>query len=274
MTSSGLSAALEVARDHGIEAADPVVLQETNNLVAWLRPHEVVVKVGRRPGRDQALRLEHRVCTVLAARGMPVVRPIEGIAPVRHEVTGFTVTLWRRVRSDPDAMLDPRLVGRSLQAVEDALEVSALELPDFREELARAERALENDVAMAAMERSELAFLRDAWCDLRRGLASVEGIRFHALHGEPHDTNYLATAEGICWLDFESVCRGPLEWDLAFLPEEALSAFSGFHEELLALLRVVNAARLATWCWVARVPDMRRYGEHQLDLVRAWRSGR
>jgi len=35
------------------------------------------------------------------------------------------------------------------------------------------------------------------------------------LHGEPHDGNRISTAAGIRWIDFESCCVGPLEWDLA-----------------------------------------------------------
>lgn len=152
------------------------------------------------------------------------------------------------------------------------LEASGLELPGVEEELARAERALKSDAAMAAMPRPELTLLREAWNDLRRRLASLEATRPRALHREPHEANYLVTAEGICWLDFESVCKGPLECDLAFLADDALAAYSRVDQDLLALLRVVNAARSAIWCWVSRAPELRRYGEHQLGLVQAWRS--
>jgi hypothetical protein len=64
-------------------------------------------------------------------------------------------------------------------------------------------------------------------------------------------------------------CRGPIEWDLAFLPEEARANFSTVDEDLLAVLSSLNSARVATWCWVqARFPLMRRHAEHHLGLLR------
>lgn len=35
------------------------------------------------------------------------------------------------------------------------------------------------------------------------------------LHGDMHPGNLLATHTGHRWIDFEDVCVGPLEWDLA-----------------------------------------------------------
>jgi hypothetical protein len=53
--------------------------------------------------------------------------------------------------------------------------------------------------------------------------------------------------------------------DLAFLPDGARAAFTDVDLELLALLKVLNSARVATWCWVeAHFPEMRAHGEHHL----------
>jgi Phosphotransferase enzyme family len=269
---SGLQAAIEVAEQFRIDVVDPVILQETNNTVVWLRPHDLVAKVGTRLDRAEALIREHQVCTVLLAQGTPVARPLEQTAPIRHDPSGFAVTLWHRVRSDPNVVLDPGAVGRSLQVIHRALEAPSLELPDFREDLVRARRALGDDVAMAEMSPSDLTLLRDGFNDLYE-LVEDRSFREQPLHGEPHNGNYLATTQGICWLDFESVCRGPLEWDLAFLPDEELSSFGSVDEDLLSLLRTVNSARVATWCWIqARFPEMRWHGQHHLSLVKDWRS--
>jgi Ser/Thr protein kinase RdoA (MazF antagonist) len=49
------------------------------------------------------------------------------------------------------------------------------------------------------------------------------------LHGDAHTGNVLLTPGGSRWTDFEDVCVGPTEWDLASLtvPEEALAAYPG-----------------------------------------------
>lgn len=269
---SGLEVAIEVAEQYGVDVLDPLILQETNNTVVWLRPHALVAKVGTLRDRGEGLIREHQMCKLLLARGAPVARPLERATPIRHDPSGFTVTLWHHVELDPNVVLDPSVVGSSLRAIHGALETTSLALPDFREDLVRARRALADDVAMAEMSSSDVTCLREAFSDLY-GLVEGRTFQEQPLHGEPHDGNYLATTEGICWLDFESVCRGPVEWDLAFLPDEALSSFGDFDEALVSLLRTVNSARVATWCWVqARFPEMRWHGQHHLSLVKAWRS--
>ena len=42
----GMRAAINVASRLGLHADDPVLIQETNNTVVWLRPHPVIAKVG------------------------------------------------------------------------------------------------------------------------------------------------------------------------------------------------------------------------------------
>jgi thiamine kinase-like enzyme len=41
------------------------------------------------------------------------------------------------------------------------------------------------------------------------------------LHGDAHPGNLIATHDGLMWIDFEDVCRGPLEWDLASMMDPA-----------------------------------------------------
>lgn len=78
------------------------------------------------------------------------------------------------------------------------------------------------------------------------------------------------TAHGLRWLDFESCCVGPLEWDLAFQSAEVSAAFPDVDGDLLRRLSRLNSARVATWCWgQARFPEMRRHGEVHLDALRA-----
>jgi Ser/Thr protein kinase RdoA (MazF antagonist) len=112
-------------------------------------------------------------------------------------------------------------------------------------------------------------FLREAFGEL---MVSLDGLAFteHAIHGEPHRGNCLATRAGPRWIDFEDACRGPVEWDLAFLTQEARGTFENIDHTLLELLTTLNSARVATWCWVqARFPAMRSHGQQHLSLVRA-----
>ncbi len=143
-----------------------------------------------------------------------------------------------------------------------------VDLPDFREDLRLARAALEDDSNLVALASADRDLLRQVFDTLLPDLHARE-FRGRPLHGEPHDGNRLVTADGIRWIDFEKSCRGPLEWDLAFLPGEACEGFGDIDEALLDLLSLLNSARVATWCWVqARFPEMRWHGEHHLAIVR------
>lgn len=261
-------AAVEVGTAQGIDASDPVLLQETNNVVVWLRPSTVVAKVATRADAKLDLRLEHAVATELAALGADIAYPLQEAQPVEDRWSGFVVTLWERLdRITADA--SDRTLSMSLAALHGALAKTLTALPSFRTELARARRALDDDDFMAALAPQHRAFLR---CVYDASLEEIDGLALdrQRLHGEPHDGNRILTAHGLRWIDFESCCVGPLEWDLAYQSDEVVSTFPAVDLGLLRRLRHLNRARIATWCWgMARFPEMRWHGQVHLDALRA-----
>ena len=263
-------AAVEVAQQLGLIVDEPVLIQETNNTVVWLRPHAIIAKVGTHADSADGLVREHEVASALAALGAPVGPPLPGASPLRHSATGLVVTLWSRLDHDTDVQAPGPIVGTSLRQVHEALSICDLALPSFRIGLERARAALADDIRVAALDAVDRAFLRTAFDELVAELGD-RVLSERPLHGEPHDGNCLLTPGGLRWIDFENACRGPLEWDLAFLPDNALKPFGDVDLELLELLRALNSACVATWCWVqARFPEIRWHGKHHLAVVRAW----
>lgn len=261
---SAISAAVEVGRRHGVNAADPKVVQETNNTVVWLRPEPVIAKVATRTEARGDLRLEHAVAVELAAVGADIAVPLPEASPSAHNETGFVVTLWRRIEGARGVALSADELAASLRRLHGALRETKTKLPSFPAALVRAREALHNDGFTAALAPSDRTFLRVTIDD---GLGLLDGLTFEErrLHGEPHDANRLVTATGLRWIDFESCCTGPVEWDLAFQPPEVIEHFPDIDPELLILLRRLNSARVATWCWGrARFPEMRRHAEMHL----------
>ena len=264
----GMRAAIEVATQLGLHVDDPVLIQETNHTVVWLRPYPIIAKVGTRSGSAVALNHEYEVASALTAGGAPVAPPVPDMRPIRDLHSGFLMTFWTRLDNDASAVVGEVDVGLSLQSVHEAMARIAVELPNFRVGLERTQVALSDDARMTALSTEDRVFLRNAFSDL---MQSLDGFTFpeQGLHGEPHVGNYLSTGAGLRWIDFEDACQGPLEWDLAFLAEEARAVFENVDRPLLELLMTLNSARVATWCWVqARFPEMRRHGEYHLDLVR------
>ncbi len=259
---------MEVGTACGIQVTEPVLLQETNNTVVWLRPSSVVAKVATRNASKLGVRREHTLGSELATLGADIAIPLPGLEPVEHLPTGFVVTLWERLER-VEAQAADRLLSHSLAALQAALAKTRTKLPSFRAELMRARLALDDNAFMVALAPADRTFLRSVY---DASLAELDGVDFdrRRLHGEPHDGNRVMTAHGIRWIDFESCCVGPVEWDLAFQSAEVSSRFSDVDGDLLRRLRRLNGARVATWCWgMARFPEMRRHGEFHLHALRA-----
>jgi hypothetical protein len=269
VTSVAASAAFRVAAKHGYKTEDPVVLQETNNTIVWLRPHAIIAKVGKWRHSVETLVREHAVAVALAAGGGPIGPPLAGVEPTHDQETGFLVTLWTRFAHDPRCEVAPTAVGRSLQRLHKDLALYEGELPSFHQvSLNPARAALDDDGLMAALPTGDRSMLRAAF-DRLRAEVDAHGYIEQPLHGEPHRGNLLVTPTGLRWIDLEDVCVGPLEWDLAFLPAKALSQFPVVDPELLGLLRPLQSACLATWCWLrSEFEEMRRDGEYHLEQVR------
>jgi Ser/Thr protein kinase RdoA (MazF antagonist) len=263
------SAAVRVAMDLGLDVRDPVLLHETNNTVLWLQPEAVVAKVATRPDAMQGLRLEWRVATELAGLAAEIAAPLPRVGPTVHEPTGFVVTLWERVAGEPHVDVAATKIAQSLLRLHAALDRTDVPLPSFRSHLLRARTALDDDGFPAALPVDERVFLRSAFDD---GLSRLDRLTLpeRRLHGEPHNGNRLWTGTEIRWIDFEDCCTGPAEWDLAFQPEAFDHLFPDSDRDLLDLLRLLNSARVATWCWAqARFPEMRQHGDVHLRRLHA-----
>lgn len=178
------------------------------------------------------------------------------------------VTLWERLDSDSKRLIEPSDIGESLRELHKALDRYAGNLPSFEVSLDLAREALADDELMRSLREDDRGLLRREFDRLREE-AEMRGYPERSLHGEAHDRNLLSTPDGLRWIDLEGVCMGPLEWDLAFLPEEAAKLFPEADPELLRLLRTLNSARVATWCWAGwEFPELHWHARHHLEEVR------
>lgn len=80
----------------------------------------------------------------------------------------------------------------------------------------------------------------------------------------PHSGNSLSTPSGLLLLDFETACRGPLEWDLSAMRDDDIRAFPSVDRDALSLLR-----RVRTLC-VAVTLDEPDRGIESTDVMGRW----
>nr|WP_238412446.1 phosphotransferase [Saccharothrix deserti] len=96
------------------------------------------------------------------------------------------------------------------------------------------------------------------------------GAAEQLLHGEPHPGNLLSTRDGLLFIDFETCCRGPIEFDVAHVPEEVSARCPDIDQVLLAECRRLVLAMVAAWRWDLRdeFPDGHQHGRNILSLLR------
>jgi hypothetical protein len=59
----------------------------------------------------------------------------------------------------------------------------------------------------------------------------------------------LSTETGLLFIDLETCCRGPVEFDLAHVPEDVSERYADADEELLSECRILVLAMVAAWRW-------------------------
>jgi thiamine kinase-like enzyme len=105
---------------------------------------------------------------------------------------------------------------------------------------------------------------------LRRAIVDGDAPE-QLLHGEPHPGNLLRTNRGLLFIDLETCCHGPVEFDIVHAPEEVSEYYPDADPELLCQCRVLMLAMIATWRWDRddQLPNGRRLGLEWLSEMRA-----
>jgi hypothetical protein len=59
----------------------------------------------------------------------------------------------------------------------------------------------------------------------------------------------LTTKNGLLFIDLETCCRRPVEFDLVHTPEEVSEHYPGANQDLLRECRILVLAMITTWRW-------------------------
>ena len=102
------------------------------------------------------------------------------------------------------------------------------------------------------------------------------------MHGEPHPGNLLRTRKGLLFIDFETCCRGPVEFDIAhglfasedgraLDAEEVCEHYPGADQDLIEQCRILIWAMITTWRWRQddQLPNGRYWRIEGLNQLRA-----
>lgn len=249
----------------------PRILKDSNNTIVHLAPLPLVAKVGTSHFRDaslEALDRELDVARHLASKDAPIVIPSADPPAGPHRVEGLIVTLWR-FYEDRGPLGESPSFGRLLAGIHGALLDYQGALPWFSAELDDVGQILTDRKRLTRLSNEDHAFLVRIHEELQPIALSPPGLP-RPLHGSPHTGNWLNGPAGLLLLDFETACRGPVEWDLSAMGDEALDAFPHANRDLLSLLRRMRSLCVAVKCWLdpERAPEVGEAAVVHLRLLR------
>jgi aminoglycoside phosphotransferase (APT) family kinase protein len=265
-----VAAAMAVASEAGLTVDDAVIVHDSNNLVVRLMPANLLARIA--PSDHQASLREIELAQELVEVGAPVAALASGVDPKVFERDGFAITFWTYYEQvETTGQVSPTDYASALRRLHDSFREIDLETPHFTNRVEEAELLVTNREATPMLTDSDRALLFDTL--KRRTRAIVDrSTSEQILHGEPHPGNLLNTRDGLLFVDLETTCRGPIEFDLAHVPVAVSDGYTGADREMLRDCQLLVLAMVAAWRWDRhdQFPNGREAGE---DLLRALRDG-
>ncbi len=247
-----LAAASKAAASVGLGTVTPELLHLGNHTSARVAPWPIVARIASGPSfdySDGSIARELSIGNHLAARRAPSVRPadIEDAGP--HVVDGCVVTFWTLVEgARVTTERDKRMAAAALRALHDALADVSGDLPSFMEKITSCESMLAHADVAPRLAAADRFFLQNVYERVSNDLKGIGGT-CRPIHGDSHVGNAFMTSDGPIWMDLESVCVGPIEWDIGFLPSATWSEFNDADTTLIRTLADARSLCVATWCW-------------------------
>lgn len=263
-----VAAAMSIASSLGLTVDDAVVLNDSNKLTLRLLPCDVLARVA--PVAHQVAEFEVELAQRLTESGCPVASLEPRVAPRAYERDGFVVTLWTYYEAVTPQEASPADYADALARLHAGMRKLDVPTPHFTDRVEQAQRLVANRDRTPALADADRELLGDTLRRLRRVIGERGGAQ-QLLHGEPHPGNVLTTKNGLLFIDLETCCRGPVEFDLAHAPEEVGEHYPGVDQDLLREYRILVLAMITTWRWDRgdQLPDGRRLGTEWLSQIRA-----
>ncbi|EWM12147.1 phosphotransferase enzyme family protein [Kutzneria sp. 744] len=198
----------QACRQVGLDPAGAALVRLVNNAVFRLVRHRVMVRVTLIEG------LAHRAHTavsagrMLAAHGIPAVRPLLGISNPVH-LDRHAVSFWKEV-VDTGATPTAVQLGDLLTRLHN-LRTAGLGLPSWNPIAELRSRI----TATHGWDRGDVDFLWRRCEAVESALAALDyPLPAGVIHGDAHLGNMITTPAGPVLCDLDTVCVGPREWDL------------------------------------------------------------
>jgi Ser/Thr protein kinase RdoA (MazF antagonist) len=257
------AAALDLAVD------DAIVVHSSNKLTVRLLPCDVLARIA--PEAHQVAQFEIELAGRLAETGSPVAALEPRVKPLVYERNGFVVTLWTYYEPVTAREVSPADYANALQQLHAGMRKLDARTPHFTDRVAQAQQLVASRDHTPALADADRELLSNTLGRLSRAIVD-RGAAEQIVHGEPHPGNLLTTKNGLLFVDLETCCRGPIEFDLAYVPDEVSERYPNADQEMLGECRILVLALVAAWRWD---PSDQLPNGHQAaqELLSALREG-
>lgn len=263
-----VAAATSIAAALDLTVDDAIVLHNSNKLALRVLPCDVLARVAH-VGHEVA-QFEVDLAQRLAETDSPVAALEPRVEPRVYGRDGFAVTLWTYYQPVAPQEVSPADYADALERLHSGMRKLDVTAPHFTDRVAEAQQLVASRDHTPALADDDRALLSTTLRSLRRAIGD-RGAAEQLLHGEPHPGNVLSTKTGPLFIDLETCCRGPIEFDLAHVPEEVSERYPDVDHELLRECRILMLAMIATWRWDRddQLPNGRQLGTEWLSQIRA-----
>jgi hypothetical protein len=263
-----VAAARSSAEAFDLRVDDAVVLHNSNKLALRLLPCNAFARVAH-VGQEVA-QFEVDLAQRLAETDSPVAALEPRVEPRVYERDGFAVTLWTYYEPVSPRDVAPAEYAQVLARLHAGMREIDLPAPHFTDRVAEAQQLVGSRELTPELPDADRELLSNTLRSLRRAITD-RGRAEQLLHGEPHPGNLLRTKQGLLFVDLETCCRGPVEFDIAHVPDEVSEHYPDADQDLLRECRVLMLAMIVTWRWDRddQFPNGRRLGTAWLSQMRA-----
>ncbi len=262
-----VAAAMSTASALDLKSTNAVVLHDSNKLALRLLPCDVLARVAY-VGQEVA-QFEVELAQRLAETESPAGALEPRVEPRVYERDGFVVTLWTYYEPVATGEVSPADYAKALERLHAGMRKVNVTSPHFTDRVAEAQQLVASRDRTPALADADRELLSDTLGSLRQTICD-RGAAEQLLHGEPHPGNLLDTKSGLLFIDLETCCRGPVEFDLAHVPEEVSERYPDADQELVRECRALVLAMVATWRWDRgdQFPNGQRAARELLSALR------
>ncbi len=201
---------------HGLAEPNVDLVRFHQNAVYRLPRHGLTIRIyGPEDGAAKAP-LMIAFTEFLKDKGLPAVRLSDRFPGQPFDIGGRQVTVWDWLDSDESDGGDYHAFGaalRDLHAVSGDFDYPVADLDPLKKIRNRLDRLTAGSrLADRHLDTLEASYART--CDLAPGLTQSR-LGAGVLHGDALRKNAVQSGGRMHLIDFDSVCRGPFEWDIA-----------------------------------------------------------